>query len=186
MLLEPDGLGGTREHLYCGVYAIVDNGYLDRTTLISPIKRPGSQLQLRWSKWIESLRKDVECTFGIIKGRFRCLKSGVRLHGVGAVDDLWATVCALHNYLLESDELDGEWNSGMAWLGVLGHHDAADAPLILSASVAARLRIFLEWGTAAMSSLAEAVLALLRLLLLLCLQQQRLCGRWRRVSFRSG
>ena len=62
VLLEPDGLGGTREHLYCGVYAIVDNGYLDRATLISPIKRPGSQLQLRWSKWIESLRKDVECT----------------------------------------------------------------------------------------------------------------------------
>ena len=52
-------------------------------------------------------------------------------------------------------------------------------PLFLSASVAARRRIFLEWGTAAMSALAEAVLALLRLLLLLllCLQQQRLCGR---------
>lgn len=54
----------------------------------------------------------------------------MRLHGVGAVDDLWATACALHNYLLESDELDGEWNSGVAWLGVLGHHDAADVPLI--------------------------------------------------------
>lgn len=62
VLLEPDGLGGTREHLYCGVYSIVDNGYPDRATLISPMKRPATLLQLRWSKWLESLRKDVECT----------------------------------------------------------------------------------------------------------------------------
>ena len=55
------------------------------------------------------------------------------------------------------------------------------SPLFSIASVAARPRIFLEWGTAAMSALAEAVLAPLRLLLLLLLllllQQQRLCGR---------
>lgn len=28
----------------------------------------------RWSKCVESNRKDVECTFGILKGRFRILK----------------------------------------------------------------------------------------------------------------
>ncbi len=103
----------------------------------------------------------------------------MRLHGVGAVDDLWATACALHNYLLESDELDGEWNSGVAWLGVLGHHDAADVPLIFERVGGGATTDFSGMGTAAMSALAEAVLALLRLLLLLllCLQQQRLCGR---------
>jgi hypothetical protein len=25
----------------------------------------------RWSKWAESMRKDVECTFGILKGYYK-------------------------------------------------------------------------------------------------------------------
>lgn len=31
----------------------------------------------RWSKCVESIRKDVECTFGILKGRFRILKEHI-------------------------------------------------------------------------------------------------------------
>ena len=47
--------------------------------------------ELRWSKWIESMRKDVECVFGILKGRFRVLKTGIRLHGIKAADKIWLT-----------------------------------------------------------------------------------------------
>jgi Plant transposon protein len=35
----------------------------------------------RLSEWIESFRKDAECVFGILKGRFRVLKTGIRLDG---------------------------------------------------------------------------------------------------------
>jgi hypothetical protein len=55
----------------------------------------------RWSKWAESMRKDVECCFGILKGRFRILKTGIKLKSFEAVDDIWFTCCALQNYLLE-------------------------------------------------------------------------------------
>ena len=55
------------------------------------------------------MQKDVECTFRILKGRWRILKSGVRLHGVDAVDSVWFTCCALHNWLLEIDGLTEEW-----------------------------------------------------------------------------
>ena len=97
-----------------------------------PIKYPSSEAELRWSKWIEALRKDVECAFGIMKGRFRILKTGIRLHGTEAVDDLWATCCALHNMLLEADGLSAEWENGVKsdWEGEMGNHDAADIPMI--------------------------------------------------------
>jgi DDE superfamily endonuclease len=57
--------------------------------------------------------KDVECTFGIMKGRFRILKTGIRLHRVEATDKIWMTCCALHNYLLDVDGLNEGWESGV-------------------------------------------------------------------------
>ena len=70
------------------------------------------------------MRKDAEDTFGIMKGRFRILKCGIRLHGVEATDKVWRTCCALHNMLLEADGLSAEWNTGVQsdWQGVLGQH----------------------------------------------------------------
>ena len=66
--------------------------------------------QTRWSEWMESMRKDVECTFGIMKGRFRVLKAGIRCHGLYVANSIWLTCCALHNMLLEVDGLDGSWD----------------------------------------------------------------------------
>ena len=72
------------------------------------------------------MRKDVECTFGILKGRWRILKTGVRVYGVNKVDDLWMTCCALHNWLLEIDRISGRWEVGVLvsdWEGDLGRMD---------------------------------------------------------------
>ena len=79
---------------------LVDNGYLNWGTTIPPMKNTIYQDASRWSEWLESMRKDVECTFGILKGRWRILKSGIRLHGVDVADNIWMTCCALHNLLL--------------------------------------------------------------------------------------
>ena len=57
--------------------------------------------------------KDVECAFRILKGRWRILKSGVRIYGVDSVDHIWFTCCALHNWLLEVDGLTQEWVVGI-------------------------------------------------------------------------
>ena len=69
--------------------------------------------KIQWLKWLESIRKDVECTFGILKGRQRILKNRVRLHGVDAVDSVWFTCCALHNWLLELDGQNDKWVGGV-------------------------------------------------------------------------
>jgi len=76
---------------YEGVYVIVDNGYLNWSCTVPPITVTSNVDEIRWSKWLESMRKDVECTFSILKGRWRILKAGVRIHGVDGVDDVWLT-----------------------------------------------------------------------------------------------
>ena len=69
------------------------------------------------------MRKDVECTFGIMKGRFRILKTGIPLHGIEATDKIWHTCCALHNFLLEEDGLDVDWDASQYLFGAGGHDE---------------------------------------------------------------
>ena len=80
--------------------------------------------EIRWSKWLESMQKDVECTFVVLKGRWRILKSGIHLQGIDAVDNIWLMCCALHNWLLEIDGLNAERSEisipGSDWEGELG------------------------------------------------------------------
>lgn len=113
---------------YRGAWLIVDNGYLNWPTTVPPMKTTSLRSEIRFSKWLESVRKDVECTFGILKGRFRILKTGIRLGGQQAGDRIFLTCCALHNWLLEVDGLDKGWEEGVAsmWEGNLGLHDASD------------------------------------------------------------
>ena len=60
---------------FSGAYVIVDNGYLDWSCTIPPFGVSNNINEIGWSKWLESMRKDVECTFGIMKGRWRMLKT---------------------------------------------------------------------------------------------------------------
>lgn len=57
-----------------GLYLIVDGGYHKWCCLPCPMKHTSKFKEGLWSKWVESVRKDVECVFGILKGRFRCSK----------------------------------------------------------------------------------------------------------------
>jgi len=111
---------------YRGAWILVDNGYLNWGVTIPPMKSTTTKAQWRFSKWLESMRKDVECTFGILKGRWRILKSGIRLHGTEAADHTWKTCCALHNWLLHVDGLDKQWGSD--WQGGMGDIDEEDLP----------------------------------------------------------
>ena len=54
-----------------------------------------------WSEWMESVRKDVECTFGILKARFRILRVGIECHSMEEVDSIFKASCILHNMILK-------------------------------------------------------------------------------------
>jgi Plant transposon protein len=70
---------------------------------IPPAKTPITHSDKGFSDMAESLRKDVECCFGALKGQWRYLKTGICLFSVKAIDNIWCTCCALHNLLPEVD-----------------------------------------------------------------------------------
>ncbi|CAM9508247.1 unnamed protein product [Pylaiella littoralis] len=100
-----------------GNYSIVDNGYNQWEILIPPSKFADGDIEIRWSKALESVRKDVECFFGILKGRFRILKLGILFQCLEDIDNMFFTCCTLHNMLHAYDGLDElepavEWGEG--------------------------------------------------------------------------
>ena len=74
-LLSYDKEGNVISVRYNGVYVIVHNGYLAWSCTVPPLSVTNKIDETRWSRWVESMRKDVECTFGIFKdgrSRLRC------------------------------------------------------------------------------------------------------------------
>ena len=123
-LYDIDTHGNVVKQKYSGAWVIVNNGYLNWATTVPSMKASCKRPEIRFSQWLESIRKDVKCTFGIMKGRFRILKTGQR-----PADKIFRTCCALHNWLLNVDGLDKQWENGVpsVWEGELGHHDLGDA-----------------------------------------------------------
>ncbi|CAN0329295.1 unnamed protein product, partial [Ascophyllum nodosum] len=89
-----------------GCYLIVDNGYHEWVTLMAPSKYPADNDDTVFSKTLESVRKDVECFFGILKGRFRVLKLRIGYHSQERIDNIFFTCCILHNMLHTFDGMD--------------------------------------------------------------------------------
>lgn len=69
------------------------------------MKAPRSDKELRSSKRLENVRKDVECFFGILKGRFRILKLLILYRDEETINNLFFTCCILHNMLHAFDEI---------------------------------------------------------------------------------
>ena len=97
-----DATGKTK--VFHGLYLISDGGYHRWPCFAFPIKsgQPGSA-SMKWSGMLESVRKDIECVFGILKKRFVILKAFNRMAKVQNIDDVFVTCCILHNILLEAD-----------------------------------------------------------------------------------
>ena len=98
-------------------------------TLIAPSKYPIDHDDLVFSKRLESVRKDVECFFGILKGRFRILKLAIPYHKQKDIDNVFFTCCILHNMLHTYDnrgemEVEPDW-TGSAGLHNVWEHDPA-------------------------------------------------------------
>ena len=112
---DPDN-GEIKLQQYQGVWIIVDNGYLNESITVPPSKSTMYKDESTWSKWLESVRKDVECAFGRLKGRFHILSMPSRLCEIEHMDNVWKTCCSLHNILFDHDNQDN--NNDNSWENV--------------------------------------------------------------------
>ena len=98
-----------------GLYALVDGGYHEWRILQCPLSAAAGDDAAAWSERLESVRKAVECTFGILKKRFRILRSDMECRDPNQIDAIFRTCCALHNMLLRHDDrhtmghFPGDW-----------------------------------------------------------------------------
>ena len=68
-----------------------------------------------WSMRLESIRKYVECCFGVLKGRFRILWSKVLFQKQEHVDNVFHACCILHNMCLVDSGLDTRMEDDANW-----------------------------------------------------------------------
>ena len=85
-------LGTTWKKTFFGVYLICDGGYQAIPCLMYPSKNglPDSP-EMRWSKNVEPVRKDIEGVFGILKIRFRFLKNFNNLCEQSSINNAFTT-----------------------------------------------------------------------------------------------
>jgi hypothetical protein len=98
-----------------GLYFICDGGYHKWRCLQCPMKHTSDLASAHFSTCLESVRKDVECVFGILKKRFRILKNAVELHNQKEIDNVFFTCCILHNVLHHYDGYDVRWEEHIEW-----------------------------------------------------------------------
>ena len=86
-----------------GAYSIVDGGYHQWRVLQAVEKHASDEWSRAFSARGESVRKDVECAFGILKCRFRVLRSRILLRNKDDINNFFFACCILHNVLLKDD-----------------------------------------------------------------------------------
>ena len=102
VLFTKDGIPIT----YQGAWLAVDGGYQKAACFINPMHNRFAFPEVVFSEWLESVRKDVECAFGILKIRFRLLRNPVVYQDAETISNAFKTACMLHNMLLEYDGLN--------------------------------------------------------------------------------
>ena len=94
-----------------GLWLICDGGCHRWRCLQCPVKISADRGLAAWSRWLESVRKGVECCFGRLKRRFRVLALPLQCHNKKAAEGMFKSAAVLHNMLLSHDGLDSQWEA---------------------------------------------------------------------------
>ena len=124
---------------------ITDGGYHLWRVCQPPIKCAFTPVEALWSSRLESIRKNVECTFGILKKRFAILKFPMQYSTRDKLDNVFHVCCIFHNMLLEYDGLHDSFHDVVNW----SYYENDDDDLFLglqAARAADRLRLLRNRG----------------------------------------
>ena len=80
-----------------GLYVLVDGGYYPSKYMIAPRPHSADVRVTRWSDRLESVRKDVECFFGVLRKRFCILCDNFRYPDLEILVATFKTCCWIHN-----------------------------------------------------------------------------------------
>ena len=105
------GSDGQKSVRITDVHILLDNGYVKSGHMMHPLKNNNTYVKKIWSEMVESMRKDVECTFGIIKQMFAILKYGYRGHSHTTLDKIFLTCCTIYNQKLLWKYGNEPWSS---------------------------------------------------------------------------
>ena len=108
-----------------GGYILVDGGFLNHIVFIEPDKFRLNKDSVLFSEWLESVRKDVECFFGILKKRWWWFRNGICYHDTDVLSGAFKTVCTLNNMIMLFDQNSGKFDNG--WENVDWEHLNPDA-----------------------------------------------------------
>ena len=96
-----------------GAYFLSDNGYPPWAAFVMPIQHCQSNTETFFREITESVRKDVECFFGVTKVRWRLLKNAIRYHDAKTITNACKVAAILHNTLLAYDGFDLEFGDNL-------------------------------------------------------------------------
>ena len=89
-------------------------GYRNVFKSIYPYMAPTvASVEGYFSSNLESVRKDVKCTFGMLKKRWKILNNGLLYHNIKICENIFVTAICLHNMLVD----DMVVNYKDAWVG---------------------------------------------------------------------
>jgi hypothetical protein len=113
---------------------LADNGYNQQSLFMCPWKTPSTRQELLWSEWTESIHKDVECFFGLIKARWWYLRNGIRFHSAGTIQNAFKTAAILHNMLMAYDGLVSEFDDSTQSFRINLNPDLSDVDAMYSST----------------------------------------------------